>query len=130
MVRLNVESCMALSLLLLPLLEKNAPAYILNVASMAGFAPIPIKNMYSATKSAVIFFSYSLRYQLKDKNISVSCLAPGPVYTKPEIVQETKKQLGGLGNKMAVPVKKVGEIAVRKTLRGKMMIVPGFLPGM
>jgi short-subunit dehydrogenase len=33
MIRLNVESCMALSLTLLPLLEKNAPAYILNVAS-------------------------------------------------------------------------------------------------
>jgi uncharacterized protein len=65
MVRLNVESCMALSLTLLPLLEKNAPSYILNVASMAGFAPIPVKNMYSATKSAVVFFSYSLRYQLK-----------------------------------------------------------------
>src|SRR5580700_10772878 len=37
MVRLNVESCMALSLTLLPLLEKNSPSYILNVASMAGF---------------------------------------------------------------------------------------------
>ncbi len=130
MVRLNVESCMALTLRLLPLLEKNAPSYVMNVASMAGFAPIPIKNMYSATKSAVIFFSYALRYQLKDKNISVSCLAPGPVYTKPEIVKETKKQLGWLGNKMEVPAKKVGEKAVRKTLRRKMIIVPGFLPGL
>ncbi|MEP7141934.1 MAG: SDR family NAD(P)-dependent oxidoreductase, partial [Ferruginibacter sp.] len=37
MVRLNVESAMALTLTLLPLLEKNAPAYVLNVASMAGF---------------------------------------------------------------------------------------------
>ncbi len=36
MVRLNVESCMALSLTLLPLLEKNAPSYILNVASISG----------------------------------------------------------------------------------------------
>ena len=127
MVRLNVESCMALTLTLLPLLEKNTPSYIINVASMAGFAPIPIKNMYSATKSAVIFFSYALRYQLKNKNISVSCLAPGPVYTKPEIEAETKKQLGKFGDKMAMAPHKVGEIAVRKTLRGKMIIVPGFL---
>ena len=43
MVRLNVESAMALSLSLLPLLEKNSPSYILNVASMAGFAPIPAR---------------------------------------------------------------------------------------
>jgi short-subunit dehydrogenase len=126
MVRLNIESCMALTLTLLPLLEKNTPAYIINVASMAGLSPIPIKNMYSATKSAVIFFSYSLRYQLKDKNISVSCLAPGPVYTHPEIVKETRKQLGKFGDIMALSPEIVGEKAVRKTLRGKMLIVPGF----
>ena len=127
MVDLNVGSCMALSLTLLPLLEKNAPSYILNVASMAGFAPIPIKNMYSATKSAVIFFSHGLRYQLKKKNISVSVLCPGPVYTKPEIKAETKKQLGGFGNLMAVSPERVGEIAVRKTLNKRMVIVPGGL---
>jgi short-subunit dehydrogenase len=127
MVRLNVESCMALSLTLMPLLEKNAPSYILNVASMAGFAPIPIKNMYSATKSAVVFFSYSLRYQLKDKHISVSCLCPGPVYTKPEIVQDTKAKLGWFGNKMALDPHTVGEVAIKKTLKGRLIIVPGTL---
>jgi short-subunit dehydrogenase len=127
MVRLNIESCMALSLTLLPLLEKNAPSYILNVASMAGFAPIPIKNMYSATKSAVVFFSYSLRYQLKKKNISVSCLSPGPVFTKPEIKADTQKKLGWIGMQMAVSPERVGEIAVRQTLKGKMMIIPGNL---
>lgn len=127
MVRLNVESGMALTFRLLPLLEKNTPSYILNVASMAGFAPIPIKNLYAATQSAVIFFSYALRYQLKDKNISVSCFAPGPVYTKPEIVKETKKQLGWWADKIAVSPKRAGEIAVRNTLRKKMIIVPGTL---
>ncbi len=127
MIRLNLESVMALTLTLLPLLEKNAPSYILNVASMAGFSPIPIKNMYAATKSAVVSFSYSLRYQLKDKNISVSCLAPGPVFTKPSIEKYTKEKLGSLGMAMAVPAKKVGEVAVKKTLKGKMIIVPGTL---
>ena len=127
MVNLNVESCMALTLRLLPLLEKNAPSYILNVASMAGFAPIPVKNLYSATKSFVIFFSYSLRYQLKEKHISVSCLAPGPVFTKPSIVKDTKDKLGWVGMKMAVPPERVGEIAIRKTLHKRMIIVPGTL---
>jgi len=127
MINLNVGSAMALTLTLLPLLEKNAPSYILNVASMAGFAPIPVKNMYSATKSAVVFFSYSLSYQLEEKNISVSVLCPGPVFTKPEIREDTKKKLGWFGMLMAVPPEKVGEVAVRETLNKKLVIVPGTL---
>lgn len=127
MVRLNIELCMALTLRLLPLLEKNAPSYVLNVASMAGLAPIPSKNMYSATKSSVIFFSYSLHYQLMEKDISVSCLAPGPVFTKPSIIKDTKNKLGWFGMKMAVKPEKVGEIAIRKTLQGDLLIIPGTL---
>ncbi|WP_276372100.1 SDR family NAD(P)-dependent oxidoreductase [Chryseolinea sp. H1M3-3] len=127
MVNLNIESCMSLSLQLLPLLEKNAPSFILNVSSMAGFAPIPSKNMYSATKSAVTFFSYNLRHQLKKRNISVSCLHPGPVFTKPSIKADTKRRLGFIGMQMAVPPSRVGETAVRETLNGKMIIVPGTL---
>ena len=125
MINLNVGSAMALTLTLLPLLEKNAPSYILNVGSMAGFAPIPVKNLYSATKSAVVFFSYSLSYQLKEKNISVSVLCPGPVFTKPEIKEDTQKKLGWFGTLMAVPPEKVGEVAVRETLNKKLVIVPG-----
>jgi short-subunit dehydrogenase len=130
MINLNIGSAMALSLTLLPLLEKNAPSYILNVASMAGFAPIPVKNMYSATKSAVVFFSYSLRYQLREKNISVSVLCPGPVFTKPEIKKDTKEKLGWIGMQMAVSPERVGEIAVRRTLKKRLVIVPGTLAKM
>lgn len=125
MIRLNVESCVILSYALLPLLEQNAPSYILNVASMAGLAPIPAKNLYSATKSAVVFFSYSLRYQLKKKHISVSCLCPGPVFTKPEIIKDTKEKLGWFGTKMSLMPDRVGEVAVRKTFKKRMIIVPG-----
>ena len=125
MIRLNLESTAALTLTLLPLLEKNAPSYILNVASLAGLAPIPAKNLYASTKSGVVFFSYALRYQLKEKNISVSCLAPGPVYTKPEIVKDTKQKLGWFGDVMEIPAARVGEIAIQKTLERKLLIIPG-----
>jgi short-subunit dehydrogenase len=127
MVRLNIESAMALSLLLLPLLEKNTPSYILNVSSLAGFAPMPSKNLYSATKAALIYFSYALRFQLKKKNISVSCLAPGPVFTKPSIKEVTERKMGWFGVQMAVPPDEVGELAVRQTLEKKQLIVPGIL---
>lgn len=132
MMRLNFESGVMLTYALLPLLEKNASksskTYILNVASMAGLAPMPSKNIYSATKSAVIFFSHSIRVQLKKKNIKVSCLAPGPVYTKQEVVHTTHKALGKfIGDWIEVPPARVGELAVRRTLKGRIMIVPGTL---
>ncbi len=125
MIRLNLESPVIIVQHFLPLLEKNQPAFILNVSSMASFSPIPVKNIYSASKSGLSFFSYSLRYQLKNKGVSVSCLTPGPVYTKPEIIKDTKEKLGWFGDFMEVAPGKVGEIAVKKTLKGKMIIVPG-----
>lgn len=128
MIYLNVESVVALTHQMLPVLKNNRPAYILNVASMAGLAPIPVKNIYSATKSAVIFFSRALRSQLKNTNISVSCLCPGPVFTKPEIKKDTMEKMGWFGKQMAVPPPKVGEIAVHHTLKKTFMIVPGLFP--
>jgi short-subunit dehydrogenase len=127
MLRLNTEPTVSLTYHLLPLLKKNSPSYILNVSSMAGFAPLSVKNIYSATKSAIIFFSYSLRYQLKKDNISVSCLCPGPVFTKPGIQKDTLKKLGWFGKQMAVSAEEAGETAVRKTLKRKMLIIPGVL---
>ena len=62
---------------------------------------------------------------MKKKHISVSCLSPGPVFTKPEIRKDTRDKLGWLGYKMALHPERVGEVAVRKTLKGRMMIVPG-----
>ncbi|MEJ0083099.1 MAG: SDR family NAD(P)-dependent oxidoreductase [Puia sp.] len=49
MLRLNTEPAVSLIYYLLPLLKKNQPSFILNVSSLAGFAPISIKNIYSAT---------------------------------------------------------------------------------
>jgi len=130
MLRLNTEPAIALSYALLPLLRKNNPSHILNVSSMAGFAPIAVKNIYSATKSAILFFSCSLKHQLKKDGVGVSCLCPGPVFTKPEIQEDTMAKLGWLGKTMAVSADKAGETAVRKTLRNKMIIVPGVLAWM
>jgi short-subunit dehydrogenase len=127
MLRLNMEPAVALVHQLLHVLNDNQPSYILNVSSMAGFAPISVKNIYSASKSAMIFFSYSLHYQLKAMGISVSCLCPGPVFTRPDIQKETMAKLGRFGNWMALSPEKIGEIAVTDTLNGKMLIVPGTL---
>lgn len=127
MIRMNIESAVVLSALFIPLLKKSAPAYILNVSSIAGFSSLPIKSVYSSSKSALISFSYSLKYILQPEQISVSCLCPGPVFTKPSIKEETIGQLGWIGKQLAVDSEEVGDYGVRQMLKRKMIIVPGRL---
>lgn len=127
LLRTNLESTISLCSILVPQLKVNAPSYIMNVGSLAGFAPIPIKSIYASAKSGVHSFSHSLRYILKPYKISVSCLCPGPVFTKPSITNETVKQMGWVGKHMAIEPGLIGELAVRAMLRRKMIIVPGKL---
>jgi len=127
MISTNLESAVSLCFLLEPLLKQSAPSYILNIGSMAGFAPIPIKAVYASTKSALLIFSYSLRNLLKPAHISVTCACPGPIFTKPSIEEETVRQLGWFGKKMALKPDDAGEVIVRAMLNGKMNVVPGKL---
>ena len=82
MLRLNTEPAVSLIYYLLPLLKKNQPSFILNVSSMAGFAPISIKNIYSATKSAMIFFSYSLAISATERKYFCELSLPGTCFHK------------------------------------------------
>ena len=127
MIRTNFEIGVELCWRLAPTLKKNAPAHILLVASMAGFAPIPQKAVYSATKSAVYFFSRSLHQILRKNGVKVSCLSPGPVFTKSSIEETTKRELGRMGEWMAISPADIGEFTVRQMLRGRMLIIPGRL---
>ena len=52
-------------------------SHILNIASQAGFQPVPFLNIYSATKSFVKNYSQALNVELKDKGISVTAVCPG-----------------------------------------------------
>ncbi|MDG5766825.1 SDR family oxidoreductase [Balneolales bacterium ANBcel1] len=82
MMQVNMNSLVTLTRTLLPgMLERNHGG-VLNVASMAGFLPIPYFGVYSATKQFVINLSWSLWHELKHTGVRVSVLCPGPVNTE------------------------------------------------
>jgi NAD(P)-dependent dehydrogenase (short-subunit alcohol dehydrogenase family) len=56
-------------------------AAIINTASVNGLRGNKNLIDYSATKGAIIAFTYSLAQALVDRNIRVNCVAPGPVWT-------------------------------------------------
>ena len=54
---------------------------IINTASINGLRGNAHLIDYSATKGAILAFTYSLAQSLVDRDIRVNCVAPGPVWT-------------------------------------------------
>jgi len=65
----------------LPIMRAQGRGHIANTASGIGFVPMAYQSMYSATKSALIGLTGSLRYELWDENIRLSTVIPGTVAT-------------------------------------------------
>jgi short-subunit dehydrogenase len=77
MVELNVVALMAMTQLVLPEMMERRSGHIVNIASVAGLAPVPYAAVYSATKHAVIGFSQSIRYEVAEHGVGVSVVCPG-----------------------------------------------------
>jgi len=78
----NVVSLVNLTHQFLPgMLERKSGA-IINVASIAGFQPIPYLAVYAATKAFVISFSVALWEECRERNVHVLGLCPGTTTTE------------------------------------------------
>ena len=56
-------------------------AHIINTSSIFGVIAVPTQSAYNASKFAVRGFTYSMRQELMDTHIGVSCVQPGGVKT-------------------------------------------------
>ena len=83
--QVNVFAPYYLTQQLLPLLGKKSKAHIVNISSMGGFqgsAKFAGLTAYSSSKAALVGLTECLAEELKEKNISVNCLAIGAVQTE------------------------------------------------
>lgn len=55
---------------------------ILITGSIAGFMPGTFQAVYNGSKAFIDSFSHALRNELKDTNVTVTCLMPGPTDTE------------------------------------------------
>ena len=80
-VRVNLIAPIVLTRLAIPRLRKRGGGAIVNVASIAGMIPVDHEAVYSATKFGLRAFTFSLAAELREANITVSAVSPGPVET-------------------------------------------------
>lgn len=82
MLDLNIHALTHLTWLYLPGMLKRKTGGVLNVASTAGFQPLPYLSVYAATKAFVLNFSEALWGECKSRGVRVFCLCPGNTLTR------------------------------------------------
>lgn len=119
----NITAVHILTKLYLKDMIKNNKGHILNVASIAGFMPGPLMAAYYASKNYVVSLTRAINKELKKSNskVKMSLLCPGPVNTNFNNVANVKFKVKALSSEY------VARYTVDRMLKGKLLIIPGFL---
>jgi NAD(P)-dependent dehydrogenase (short-subunit alcohol dehydrogenase family) len=78
---LNLSSIMALTRAVVPDMKKRRWGRIVHISSVMGYVSKEKRNIYSATKSALIGLARASALDLGAFGITVNCIAPGPFLT-------------------------------------------------
>ena len=94
MVDVNLRAPVLLSRLALPFMQENGSGAIVNVASLAGRTPVPGAAVYSATKFGLRAMTYAIADELRDTDIKLAAVSPGPIDTG--FIMENIDEVGDL----------------------------------
>jgi len=124
-VTLNALALMELTHAALPGMVERGAGAVLNIASIAGFQPVPYMAVYSASKAFVQTFSEAVHEELHGTGVSVTALCPGPVPTEWAEIANAER--------FSIPIaqvspRDVAEAAIEGMLAGKRSVVPGIVP--
>ena len=122
MIELNVRSLVELTHRFLPPMRERKRGAIINVASTAGFQPVPFMATYAATKAFVLSFSEALWEENRRYGIKVMALCPGVTDTNFFAAARMEKPPG----RISQTAEQVVETALRGLKRGKSHIVSGW----
>ncbi len=95
-VQTNIMGVLRMTTALLPQLQKQPSATLINVSSGLAFVPMARFPVYCATKAFVHSFTMSLRSQLSGSNVSVIELAPPWVKTDLDATHDAPSVLEGM----------------------------------
>jgi short-subunit dehydrogenase len=93
MIATNCEAPLHLARELLPGMLARGSGAILNVASIAAFAPLPFMATYGATKALLTNWSVALREELRGTGVRVLALCPGPTESEFHLVAGVREKI-------------------------------------
>ena len=125
MIMVNAVAACRLCHQYLPGMLARDSGKILNVASTAGLGPLPFMATYAATKAFLIEFSESLALEARGKNVTVSCLLPGPTGTDFWYVSGAAAKVQKAVKRYAHP-KAVARFGVQLMEEGRIAGIPGW----
>jgi short-subunit dehydrogenase len=129
MLQVNITALTYLTYRILPSMRKSGCGAILNVSSAASLIAMPNIAVYAATKAYVTHLSEALRSELRNSNISVTSLCPGPVPT--EFFDAASRASHGyvqpLPDLFTVSVQEAVRSSIRGVARDKARVIPGTL---
>ncbi len=123
MINLNVTTLTEMTSLFLKYMKKRDSGKILNIASTAAFQPLAKFAVYAATKAYVLHFTEALHYELRNTNIAISVLCPGPTSTG-FFKRAHAEKLNFFKNSMDPKI--VAQVGYKGLMKNKMTIIPGF----
>ena len=121
---LMVIAHVRLAHLALPFMKERGYGRILNVASLAGFAPATA-GVYGATKSFLISFSEALAAQCAGSGVKVSASCPGLTYTEFHDVAGTRAFANSLPKVLFQEPTPVVEGSLKALESGSVVYIPG-----
>jgi short-subunit dehydrogenase len=124
-IMVNNMTLVKLCRLFLDDLRENDKAYLMNVGSIASYIDSPYKIVYVSTKTFILSFTRILRYEMRKTPVSVSVMCPSGIYTN-EFVKDSVKAMGRLGRAGTYSPEMVARVSIRRMLRGKGTIKPGW----
>jgi short-subunit dehydrogenase len=123
MIDLNVRSLVDLTYRFLQPMRERKSGAIINVASTAGFQPIPFMATYAATKAFVLSFSEALWEENRPYGIKVMALCPGSTDTNFFAAAHIQRP----PFRVSQTAEDVVDAALRGLKRGKGHIISGWM---
>lgn len=123
-VRLNVEGTVEMTRRALEHRDPARPLRIINVSSLAGYYPMPIKATYAASKRFLLDLSLALRHELDARDATVTVLCPAGLPTNPVTLHSINAQ-GWWGQWTTTNVGPVAAETLDAALAGKAVVIPG-----